>query len=390
MFIFFLCAACAFLGFLTILSIRINKEFNASPFINKYLLIVFIISSTRFLIYGIQPYIVSPEIKFILKNAGETAYVFIVPLIYMYFESLLTEKKWNRKMTFHFIVPVLILLLNYSRFFIADEHVAQLFKKLMFLIYIPFSLSYAVVTFYQLKSRMWIRKSDINLVEKQNLLLKKWSWVLISLFMLMAAKATLFIAFKGFDYNNNDNSDLLWSGAIHWIIIFLCFLANPDIIYGYNAISKKIENQIKHHVLMSDLWILQVDSSSITNIKDQKLAEKINFELQNHLIKIEEASFNGDFFRTAEANMDDFSTQIGIPTSHLSYIFKYHTSVSFTDFKKIVRIQDAIKLLKSDYLKTNTIEALAMEVGFSSYSPFFSSFKNITGLAPLEYIKTMQ
>jgi AraC-like DNA-binding protein len=308
----------------------------------------------------------------------------------MYFESLLTEKKWNRKMTFHFIVPVLILLLNYSRFFIADEHVAQLFKKLMFLIYIPFSLSYAVVTFYQLKSRMWIRKSDINLVEKQNLLLKKWSWVLISLFMLMAAKATLFIAFKGFDYNNNDNSDLLWSGAIHWIIIFLCFLANPDIIYGYNAISKKIENQIKHHVLMSDLWILQVDSSSITNIKDQKLAEKINFELQNHLIKIEEASFNGDFFRTAEANMDDFSTQIGIPTSHLSYIFKYHTSVSFTDFKKIVRIQDAIKLLKSDYLKTNTIEALAMEVGFSSYSPFFSSFKNITGLAPLEYIKTMQ
>jgi AraC-like DNA-binding protein len=46
--------------------------------------------------------------------------------------------------------------------------------------------------------------------------------------------------------------------------------------------------------------------------------------------------------------------------------------------------------LKSDYLKTNTIEALAMEVGFSSYSPFFSSFKNITGLAPLEYIKTMQ
>jgi AraC-like DNA-binding protein len=111
--------------------------------------------------------------------------------------------------------------------------------------------------------------------------------------------------------------------------------------------------------------------------------------LQHYLNKIEDVSFNSHLFINPETSLDDFSTAIKIPSSLLMYVFKYHSSVSFKDHKKIVRIQDAIKLIKSDYLKTNTIEALSMEVGFSSYSPFFSSFKNITGLAPLEYYKSV-
>jgi AraC-like DNA-binding protein len=205
----------------------------------------------------------------------------------------------------------------------------------------------------------------------------------------MAIKATIFILLKGFDYNNNDNSDLLWSGAIHWIIIYMCFLYNPDIIYGYNAINKKIETHLKNKNAFGDMWIVEINKESITNSKDIKLFEKISCDLKHYLNKIEDVSFNSHLFRNPETSLDDFSTAVKIPSSHLMYVFKYHSSVSFNDYKKIVRIQDAIKLLKSDYLKTNTIEALSMEVGFSSYSPFFSSFKNITGMAPLDYYKSI-
>jgi AraC-like DNA-binding protein len=41
--------------------------------------------------------------------------------------------------------------------------------------------------------------------------------------------------------------------------------------------------------------------------------------------------------------------------------------------------------MEEDYLKSNTMESLANDVGFSSYSPFFKSFKTITGLSPQEY-----
>lgn len=50
-----------------------------------------------------------------------------------------------------------------------------------------------------------------------------------------------------------------------------------------------------------------------------------------------------------------------------------------------MRISQAIKLIEEGYLKSNTIESLAMNVGFSSYSPFYTSFKKITGTSPQEY-----
>jgi hypothetical protein len=41
----------------------------------------------------------------------------------------------------------------------------------------------------------------------------------------------------------------------------------------------------------------------------------------------------------------------------------------------MIRIHDATKLLETGFLKSNTMETLAKEVGFSSYKPFFNSFK---------------
>jgi AraC-like DNA-binding protein len=83
----------------------------------------------------------------------------------------------------------------------------------------------------------------------------------------------------------------------------------------------------------------------------------------------------------------DVTHKLNIPKSHLLYIFKYHASISFSDFKKIVRIQKIIVLIDEDFLKTNTMETLATTTGFSSYTTFFTSFKSIIGLSPQEYLK---
>jgi AraC-like DNA-binding protein len=64
--------------------------------------------------------------------------------------------------------------------------------------------------------------------------------------------------------------------------------------------------------------------------------------------------------------------------------------MTFVEYKKMVRIHDAVKLLETDFLKNNTMESLAMKVGFSSYKPFYSSFKAITGITPQEYSKTLK
>jgi AraC-like DNA-binding protein len=81
----------------------------------------------------------------------------------------------------------------------------------------------------------------------------------------------------------------------------------------------------------------------------------------------------------------DLANYLNIPKSHLIYVFKYHSNISFIDFKKIIRIQKSTLLISEGYLKVNTFESLAAEVGFSTYSAFFKSFKSIIGVSPQEY-----
>jgi AraC-like DNA-binding protein len=87
--------------------------------------------------------------------------------------------------------------------------------------------------------------------------------------------------------------------------------------------------------------------------------------------------------------IEDLCIKLNIPKSHIIYLFKYHSNVNFSDFKKLIRIQKAISLFDENYLACNTMESLALEVGFSSYSPFFKSFKTITGYSPQEYCLKM-
>ena len=88
--------------------------------------------------------------------------------------------------------------------------------------------------------------------------------------------------------------------------------------------------------------------------------------------------------------MKDLALVLNIPSSHLKFIFKYHSKLSFSDFKKISRIQNSIKLINNNYLVVNTLESLSRKVGFSSYNPFFSCFKDVVGKSPHEYISSLK
>lgn len=48
-------------------------------------------------------------------------------------------------------------------------------------------------------------------------------------------------------------------------------------------------------------------------------------------------------------------------------------------------MEDAKQLIDGGFLKTNTLESLATEVGFASYNPFFTAFKKRYKMSPNEY-----
>jgi AraC-like DNA-binding protein len=174
--------------------------------------------------------------------------------------------------------------------------------------------------------------------------------------------------------------------ALVWICVFVTLILTPEILYGYNFLNKKID-EATEKVVLSSVWLIEDTVIAITSERDKKIDEKMKPLLMEYLHQIEELSFHTHAFRNPDLSIDDIGIALNIPSSHINYIFKYHCNESFNDYKKIVRIHDATKLLEGDYLKNNKIETLSATVGFSSYKTFSLAFKNITGFTTQEYAK---
>ncbi len=138
--------------------------------------------------------------------------------------------------------------------------------------------------------------------------------------------------------------------------------------------------------MLRDIWII-ASSRSLNNSQHLILKEKIDRNIIDYIKEIEKISFNYELFRESKVTISDLAIKLNIPKSHLSYLFKYHSKITFSDYKKLIRIHDAINQIESNYLKNNTLESLSKRVGFTSYNPFFTSFKEVSGQSPLEYYK---
>jgi AraC-like DNA-binding protein len=195
---------------------------------------------------------------------------------------------------------------------------------------------------------------------------------------------TLFIDLFNNDFSNGKNNQ--WITGFLWLFIFIKILISPEILFGYNALYKKMNAQKKSEFSLKDIWNLN-EKIEIKNQQDYLLKDKIYPDLTKYIKDIEHLALTEKWFRKPKTSGTEIAKKLNIPKSHLKFIFKYHSKVSFTEFKKIIKTYDAMQLIESGYLKINTLDALAMKVGFSSYNPFFTSFKEVTGFTPQAYSK---
>jgi len=377
--IFLITAFLGFLCFAIIIGKNKNQEYSL---INKYLVIIIAINAVRFLFHGLS--IISPEIELRqFANLLDISIGLVMPCYYLYLQNIVYENRFKVSNLLHFVVPFL-LASTYITITFASPNYVGLFRKLFFFIGLLFYLIYSVLAFVILYKYVWRRKSDINAIQKQNNVIKNWSlFVYFSYFLMFLIR--LISGIVSHQPGNFSNSHL-WMLALVWLGIFMKLIITPEILYGYNFLNKTIDAATKSVVLV-DVWLIESTVMPIASEKDKKLEEKIQSLLTNYLHQIEELSFRSHAFRNPDLSIDDIGIALNIPSSHINYIFKYHSNESFNDYKKIVRIHDATKLLEGGYLKNNKIETLSAEVGFSSYKTFSLAFKNITGLTTQDYGK---
>ena len=379
MIVYFFYSLVGLLGLITTTIVFIQHKSNRT--INLYLILLFCLISIRFLLETIFYFY-----KNLIPNFSYFPFfIIIIPLFHLYIKNIIANtKQYRLKELWHFVFPLVLSfgnLLNNYYYFLGKYSVV-----ILNIIFVVYAIIYLAIDFLLLKKNVWNRNSKIQIIDVQNNLLRKWTLFLFVLYIAISIRLILTLFFDLLNSSFSAGKNQLWISGILWIIIFVKILITPEILFGYNALYKKINEQKKLDLSLNEIWIL-IEKTNFKNHQDEILKVKIYDDLIKNLKNIERLAFEEKSFRKAKTSATEFAKKLEIPKSHLNFIFKYHCKITFTEFKNIIKIYDALQLIESGFLKINTLDALAIKVGFSSYNPFFTSFKDVTGSTPQAYNK---
>lgn len=380
-----LCIITGILGLLT--TFLIFGSYKSNRMMNLYIILLILIISLRHLIIGITYFMSDASLKDTFYTYSNFAAV-VIPLFYLYFKNLANHNKdFDSKELLHFIFPIsfFVCIILVNEFLLLTRTLEILFYTIFFI----YALYYTVLCYQLLKAAIWIQKMENKVIKKQNELIKKWTLFLFIAITLITLRLLVSIILKTFHEEQIKGLSHQWVSSAIWLFILLKILISPEILYGYDVLYQKINENRNTDLVLNELWDTS-PNTIVNNSQHLVLKEKIEKNIVSYIEQIEKISFEYKLFRNPDMKLSDLANKLNIPKSHISYLFKYHCSISFSEYKKTIRIHDAIKHIEQDYLKNNTLDSLSKEIGFTSYNPFFTSFKEIVGVSPIEYCKNVK
>lgn len=371
-------------GFICLTNIFANVNLKTSRAINKFLITLFIFQSIRFFANGLPPFVAQIS-QYKIRVWMDILNVLIMPCFYLYFVDLIDEEKFRINRLWHLLwapgsLVLIYLGLTFSGLLEKQSDIAIV----MFAASLTFYGVYFVMIFQLLYRHVWKRSSEVMTVDRQNKVIRNWTIFMYSIMVGMLIRSLLTFSMNNFSYYGESEPSVLWLGAILWMALFVKVMITPEILYGYQIFNKIKEKPGIQELALSEIWSAKKPVVPIENERDKKLQEKVAPQIMNYLHKIEDKLLHSEVLKNPDFGIDELAAETGIPSSHLNFIFRYHARETFNDCKKLLRIREAVNILEDEGQQALTFEAIAQQVGFSSYSTFYNSFKNIMGITPME------
>jgi AraC-like DNA-binding protein len=366
------------------------RSYKTNPFSNLFLVLIFSIISFRFLIHGtyelgLQTFL-KPD-----KGLYSLLFLIIAPASYLYYNHLtLQEKGYKITDLKHLIFIVLLYVINSIE--ALDNSFIFYFGPITNFFFIAiFILFYLILVFNLLSKKIWFRKNH-DLDKEHFKLIKNWTIIfyIINVLNGLMVLISVYTEFqKGLAVSGKTMAIF---SLVFWLFIFFKILISPEILYGLPILNKTLlkfkESTTENEeiiLITGNNWVLETNTKKSS--QDQRLQENISTDIESYIQEVDKLSTDKLIFRNQKISQSDIAEILGVPTSHIVYLFKYHSKISFSEYRMNSRIQDAISLIEEGFLNTETFESLAYKTGFSSYNPFFIAFKKITSYSPQDYIK---
>jgi hypothetical protein len=243
--------------FFVCLSVRSNRN------VNIFLALILFAVSIRFILRGYLE--LSGNTELIMTLSNYDVFLLLLPLPYLYFKNLVFKKNaFKSKDLFHFFVPILVTIEINSHLFSSAFQVELNFT--IKLIIISNIIFYVITASILLAKSFWRKRSIIEVQTEKEALIKKWTIVFYTTFLISAIKI-LWDQFFTIGSHFLSENFITW---LSWLIVFMMILTSPSILNTYiSQLSREREKGNKPN----SFWRLK-PNSIITNPKYLQLCKK--------------------------------------------------------------------------------------------------------------------
>lgn len=281
------------------------------------------------------------------------------PLMYLYTKRFTNQNKFNLKDLVH-IIPILILTLSYSRFFILNAQTKlevlvsnqfihyQYFGRYIHLVTALTMIFYVILIYSSFKKSI---KLDYNK--------KRWlRWVIGAFSCYVLAMLSYFVLsyFK-----------LISTKHDYFIMYTIIFFIGLVTYFGF------MQPEVFNGLTMDKILPFK---------KYQKtgLSESLSLELKEQLFDLMK---NDKPYLDSDLRLADLAEKLNISKHHTSQIINEHFNSSFFFFINTYRIKEARALLEKN--NSLNISDVIYSSGFNNRVSFYKAFKTHTGVTPTEY-----
>jgi AraC-like DNA-binding protein len=178
-----------------------------------------------------------------------------------------------------------------------------------------------------------------------------------------------------------------------WTFSFFMVIVSQLVIILFTMIFK-IPSDFKSYITTLYALILLLTilyRPSFINKNGSKISFGFLFNKNDFSSDIKEVDFNIQFFtnfyyKSKTANIEEFSNIMGVSKEIMFNYIYFNYSMSFEELLNKSRVEYFVEIIKAPEFKNYTVEALALEVGFSSRQRFYQPFKKYHGGNPSDLI----
>lgn len=373
-----------FFSLLIALIILINIKRN--PYMNFFILLIFAANFIR--IYFTLSYELGwQNLCRDVPKPFNLLFMWHVVFLMQYIRSMLgLKKEFIKSFLIPFLIPLFLFVINLI--FLSDDTYKVLARGLnfpiiaIFMLYYLLNISRLVYKFFWTKQIKSLKFENVKFVKL---------WIIELLVFFSIASFSLIGMFL---YELITQKDFVYAtfpyvkSVIHLIMLIQLFI-HPEILYGPQRVPLPVLDVDQPHAIKPVFnWLSS--PKEIKNKLDLQLTLKFNTQLKEIIKKLESKTAMNLIVKNPDMNSTAFAEKLNIPRTYLQYFFKYHSDISFVQYRSKIRVDYAIEKMQDDFLSKNTMDALAKESGFSSYNPFYVAFKMEMGAGPSEILAELK